>query len=295
MANEVALLERLQRLTALRPRLILAPSEDPTAFDARLVDFPAIVRHEGAWRLFYTAFDGQTFRIGMATSPDLLQWQRQGPLWQEVPGLGTAAAWILRHNDLDEPMAKLRRGVFWMAYVRVASQDGWGTLELAFSPDLEQWKLFDANPVLTPQEGDAWEHAGLSTPCLLERQHLFWLFYLGRNGLPSLGLALSTDFLVWSRDMENPLVQFEPNFLAGRPFLVRHGQQWWLLVGDGQGLRVALSDDLRRWRVLEDVSLTFDGLQSPTSPYLFWHDQRLWLFFSAEQEGRRCIFCVAEE
>ncbi len=296
MANEVAFLERLQRLFALQPRCVLSPATDPSAIDALLVDFPVIIRHEGAWKLFYTAYDGQTWRIAVASSENLVDWQRGEALGTEALASGVAAPWVLRHNDLDEPIAKLRRGMFWMAYVRVdQTNEHWGSLELAFSSDLERWSPFDANPILTPQSGDAWEHAGLSVPCLIERQHLFWLFYLGRNGLPSLGVALSTDFLVWSRDMENPLVQFSPNFLMGRPFFVRQGQQWWLLVSDGQGLRFALSEDLRRWRVLEEVSLTHPDLQKPASPYLFLHDQQLWLFFSAEREGKRHIFCLCEE
>jgi len=295
MANEATLLERLQRLSALQPHLVLEPSENPADFDAFRADFPILLRHEGVWQLFYTGFDGHFFRLGVAVSPDLQHWERRGVLWDGMQGRHIAAAWVLRHNDLDEPFAKLRRGVFWMVYVRVTEgSECWGKLELAFSPDLERWQPFEANPILTAQEGDAWERTGLSTPCLLEREHLFWLFYVGRNGLPSLGVALSTDFLVWSRDMENPLVQLMPHYLTGRPFLVREGRQWWLLASDGQGLRVAVSEDLRRWRLLEGVALTFEGVQSPASPYLFWHDHRLWLFFAAEREGRRCLFCVCE-
>jgi len=294
MANEVALWERLQRLSALQPKVVFSPSDDPTAFDCLGVDFPFVVRYEGQWQLFYTGFDGKNFRLAIASSQDLQNWQRVGLVWAPETQQNVASAWLLRHNDLDEPMAKLRRGLFWMAYVKVTDQKCWGSLELAFSPDLERWQPFDANPILTAKEGDAWESAGLTAPCLIEREHLFWLFYIGRNGLPSMGVALSTDFLVWSRDMENPLVQFSPDYLTGRPFLVRIGRQWWLLVGNGKGLKAAVSEDLRRWRVL-DETLTFSGIDNPSSPYLFLHDNRLWLFFAADAGGRRHIFCVSSD
>ncbi|MDT7894047.1 hypothetical protein [Fervidibacter sp.] len=292
MANEVALLERLQRLSALQPQVALSPSDDPASFDHLTVDFPVVVRHEGQWLLFYTGSDGKSFRLGIASSQDLQNWNRLGLVWDYDAHQNVAASWLLRHNDLDEPMAKLRRGLFWMAYVRTEQGSYWGSLELAFSPDLERWRPFDANPVLTSKEGDAWEKAGLTAPCLIEREHLFWLFYIGRNGLPSMGVALSTDFLVWSRDMENPLVQFSPDYLTGRPFLVRHGRQWWLLVGNGREIKVAVSEDLRRWKVLEKETLTFNGVGNPSSPYLFLHDGKLWLFFAGEKDGKRHIFFV---
>lgn len=296
MANEVALWERLQRLSALQPRVVLSPSDDLSSFDSSSVDFPTIVRHEGRWELFYTGFDGKAFQISVALSQDLINWQRAGLALEPDENQSAAAAWLLRHNDLDEPIAKLRRGVFWMVYVRPSEQEScWGSLELAFSPDLKQWKPFAANPILTAKEGEAWEKAGLTAPCLVEKEHLFWLFYIGRNGLPSMGVALSTDFLVWSRDMENPLVQFSPDYLTGRPFLVRHGRQWWLLVGNGEGIKAAVSEDLRRWRVLEEDPLTFDGIKKPSSPYLFLNDGKLWLFFSAERDGKRHIFSVASD
>ncbi len=293
MANEVALWERLQRLSALQPKAVLSPYNVETAFDSEAVDFPFVIRHEGEWKLFYTGFDGSTFRLGVASSQDLQNWERVGLVWKLPESQSVASAWLLRHNDLDEPIAKLRRGLFWMAYAKFQDSQV-GSLELAFSPDLEIWRPFEANPILTAKEGEAWENAGLAAPCLIERQHLFWLFYIGRNGLPSLGLALSTDLLIWSRDMENPLVQFSPKYLSGRPFIIRHADKWLLLVGDGSSIRIAFSEDLRRWQV-KDEALTFNGLENPSSPYLFLHENRLCLFFSADKNGKRQIFCVVDD
>jgi hypothetical protein len=110
MANEVALLERLQRLSALQPQVALSPSDDPASFDHLTVDFPVVVRHEGQWLLFYTGSDGKSFRLGIASSQDLQNWNRLGLVWDYDAHQNVAASWLLRHNDLDEPMAKLRRG-----------------------------------------------------------------------------------------------------------------------------------------------------------------------------------------
>ena len=298
MANETVLLQELWRLQKTSPTVALLPTGDATTPDAVGVDFPVVLRYEGEWLLFYTAFDGQQRSIAVAASPDLQGWERRGVVLRrgeegQFDAGGVMAAWILRHNDWDEPLPKLRRGVFWMAYSARAMPDASTTaIGFAFSPDLMHWRRFDANPVVSVREGERWEKGGIDAPCLLERENLFWLFYVGRDDVPSVGLALSTDFLVWSRDLENPLLRSETGLL-GRPFLVRQQRRWWMLFGDEQGLRFATSEDLRHWRLLDESPLTFDGLHRPASPYLFWHGGKLWLFFAAERDGQQGIFCVA--
>jgi hypothetical protein len=298
MANETVLLQELWRLQKTSPTVALLPTGDATTPDAVGVDFPVVLRYEGEWLLFYTAFDGQQRSIAVAASPDLQGWERRGVVLRrgeegQFDAGGVMAAWILRHNDWDEPLPKLRRGMFWLAYSGAATPDASAAaIGLAFSPDLTHWRRFDANPILSARDGELWEKGSVGSPCLLERENLFWLFYVGQNDVPSVGLALSTDFLVWSRDLENPLLQSETGLL-GRPFLVRQYRRWWMLFGDEEGLSVATSEDLRHWRLLDEPPLTFDGLHRPASPYLFWHGGKLWLFFAAERDGQQGIFCVA--
>lgn len=298
MANETVFWQELGRLQKTSPTAVLLPTGDATTPDAVGVDFPVVLRYEGEWLLFYTAFDGQRRSIAVAASPDLQRWERRGVVLQrgedgQFDAGGVMEAWILRHNDWDEPFPKLRRGMFWMAYSGLATPEAsTAAIGLAFSPDLARWRRFDANPVISAKEGEPWEKRGMNAPCLVERENLFWMFYVGQNDVPSVGLALSTDFLVWSRDLENPVLHPERG-LFGRPFLVRQQQRWWMLFGDEQGLRVATSEDLRHWRLLDEPPLAFDGLHRPASPYLFWHDGKLWLFFAAEQDRQRGLFCVA--
>lgn len=299
MANEMELLNMLRRAAMSPPEAVLLPTGREGDFDSVKVDFPFIVRYEGEWRLFYTGFDGEKFRIMVARSDDLRSWRRgvvvlSGGNERRFDAHSVTAMWLLRHNDLDEPMAKMRRGLFWMAYTGLAEPKATsGAFGLVFSSDLEHWQRFEANPILTARDGDLWEQGGLTAPCLLERDKLFWLFYTGHNGAPAIGLALSTDFLVWSRDLENPLMRLDGGGMFGRPFVIRYQQQWWMLFSDGERIRCALSGDLHRWRLLDELSLTFQGVTNPANPYLFWHDSVLWLFFSAKQNGRQGIFrCV---
>lgn len=295
MAMEMDLLNALRQASS-QLEAVLMPTGQEGDFDSLSVDFPFVVRYEGQWRLFYTGFDGQHFRVGMARSEDLQSWQREGIVLDvgsanSFDAGGVSASWILRHNDFDEPMPKMRRGLFWMAYLGSDEpKKTTGDIGLAFSSDLHRWERFEANPVFSPKDGDDWERKGLTTPCLLEREHLFWLFYAVHDGSSAIGLALSHDFLVWSRDLENPLVHLDEN--CYRPFIFRYRGQWQMLFSSPDGIRCAVSDDLRRWKVLDEPVLTMGESNFIGNPCLLWHNGTLSLFFTAQGDERRGIFCV---
>jgi len=69
MANETVLLQELWRLQKVPPTVALLPTGDVTTPDAVGVDFPIVLRYEGEWLLFYTAFDGQQRSVAVAASP----------------------------------------------------------------------------------------------------------------------------------------------------------------------------------------------------------------------------------
>jgi hypothetical protein len=174
MANETVLLQELWRLQKTSPTVALLPTGDATTPDAVGVDFPVVLRYEGEWLLFYTAFDGQQRSIAVAASPDLQGWERRGVVLRrgeegQFDAGGVMAAWILRHNDWDEPLPKLRRGMFWLAYSGAATPDASAAaIGLAFSPDLTRWRRFDANPILSARDGELWEKGSVGSPCLLD-------------------------------------------------------------------------------------------------------------------------------
>lgn len=98
------------------------------------VEDPRVVKIKDTFYLTYTAYDGETARLALATSPDLKNWQKQGLVF---PDSGwTKAGAILPHKV---------NAKWWMYF-------GDTNIWAAYSEDLINWKAID-EPVLKPREG----------------------------------------------------------------------------------------------------------------------------------------------
>lgn len=122
----------------------------------------SIVRHEGRWHLLYTgashAEQGLVQRIGLATSDDLVHWERSpanpvlvaDPAWYELLDLDAwhdqawRDPWVLRHPDTGDFHALVT------ARARAGPPDGRGVIGHARSRDLTDWEVLP--PLTTPGE-----------------------------------------------------------------------------------------------------------------------------------------------
>jgi predicted GH43/DUF377 family glycosyl hydrolase len=95
---------------------------------------PRLVRIDGRFYLTYTAYDGQTARLCLATASDLHSWSRLGPLFPE-------RGWTKSGAILDQPIG----GRYWMYF-------GDTHLWAAHSADFQHWEVVEA-PVLSPRPG----------------------------------------------------------------------------------------------------------------------------------------------
>ncbi len=101
--------------------------------DPRIVEAP-----DGSYVLAYTQWNRETYSVGIATSKDLIHWQKHGPAFLgasggKYDGLKYKSAGIvteLRHGHL---IAAKIKGKFWMYW-------GEGTVHLATSEDLIHWR-----------------------------------------------------------------------------------------------------------------------------------------------------------
>jgi beta-fructofuranosidase len=122
----------------------------PGAFDDLATWTGSVIRHDGRWHLFYTGLSsrdgGATQRIGVATSLDLMEWDRHGgqavseadPRWYEQPGPDTDAAWLDPWVFWDEDSRRFHMLV--SARVNHGPSDGRGVIGHAWSPDLRSWR-----------------------------------------------------------------------------------------------------------------------------------------------------------
>jgi len=107
---------------------VLEPSE-PYELPGGCED-PRVVRFEDTFYLTYTAYDGETARLCMASSKDLYNWTKHGPLF---PDLGWTKAGVIVPQKIN--------GKYYMYF-------GEHGVWLATSPDLLNWELVQEDHIL---------------------------------------------------------------------------------------------------------------------------------------------------
>ncbi|MGI9173808.1 MAG: glycoside hydrolase family 130 protein [Rhodothermales bacterium] len=115
-----------------QPEPVLEPTE-PYELPGGCED-PRLVKIDETFYLTYTAYDGETARLALASSPDLQTWTKHGLLF---PDLG----WTKSGAILTEPVD----GRYWMYF-------GDTNLWAAHSEDLIHWTPLE-EPVLRPRPG----------------------------------------------------------------------------------------------------------------------------------------------
>lgn len=224
-------------------RLVLGASPEPDAFDSRSVDCPFVFYHDGRYWMTYVGFDGYGYQTGLASSEDLIHWEKHGCIVprnpkSEIAQFSVALNWILRENELRSP-GRLRKvnGKYlgaYHAYPKPGYEQGPASIGLCWSEDLFHWSL--EPPVLRPEDGAEWERGGLYKPCLLEHEGTFYLIYNAKNDVPrgwreQTGVAWSKDLKTWERYAGNPILRNGPpgspdERFASDPCVLRSGDLW---------------------------------------------------------------------
>ncbi len=289
-------------------QLVLSPSLLQGTFDSHAVDCPFLFRHDGLFRMTYVGWDGTGYQTGMASSDNLLDWQKDGLIIARDPPTPfysnkLASTSILLDNDFLGPcklmLVSARFAGTYHAYPRAGYEAGPGVIGLCFSHDLKSWEIHD--PVLSPDPHYAWEAGGLYKSWLMEWKGTYYLFYNAKNKgdwpwVEQTGLATSTDLRKWERFQGNPVLRlgrtgdFDDVF-ASDPCVLHHMGVWIMFYfgnsSDGHARdSAAFSDDLLAWRksgeVLVDVGPE-GGIDSRYAhkPGIIAHAGKLYHFYCA--------------
>lgn len=182
------------------PDPVLEPTE-PWELPGGCED-PRVAGIEGTYYLTYTAYDGETARLALATSPDLIHWQKQGLVF---PDSGWTKSGAIVPEKID--------GKYWMYF-------GDTHIWIAHSEDLLNWTAVE-QPVLSPRSGMFDSRLVEPGPTPLITRDGILLLYNGadQNLVYSAGQALF--------DPKNPrklLARSKRPFLQPEDSLARHGQ-----------------------------------------------------------------------
>ncbi len=214
-------------------------------------------------------FDGHGYQTGLARSRDLLGWDKLGLLLKRGEGrawdrANAAGTWLLCENDLAQPRTLHKwDGKYWMAYHSYPGEGyetGPARIGLAWTTDesLMTWQRLP-EPVLVPEDGAAWERAGLYKECLVHHAGVFYLFYNAKDQAQDwteqTGVATSTDLAAWTRYPGNPVLRVSPGRWDSRfcsdPCVVWAGDRWamYYFGYDSRHAQegISFSQDLLHW------------------------------------------------
>jgi predicted GH43/DUF377 family glycosyl hydrolase len=147
------------RSFARHPVPVLYPAEDfmkVYEWEGGCED-PRVVEDErGVYVMTYTAYDGETARLCVATSGDLYHWKKEGPAFGRAGEGRFANMWsksgsIITRRVGDRNIAMKISNRYWMYW-------GEGNINLAMSLDLIHWKPVETDnkdllPALVPRKG----------------------------------------------------------------------------------------------------------------------------------------------
>ena len=217
---------------------------------------PRVTRIGDTYYLTYTGFDGATAQLCLATSPDLRDWTKHGPI---VPGFNT---WATLPYGPDKPWSKAGvihpepiGGLYYLYF-------GEGAIYYATSPDLVTWTPCDErSPILAPRSS-GWDSTLVeigAPPVATDDGRLLFLYNGARASSMTevdyrcgqFAISLDDPTVVVAREPE-PWLQpqtFEDThglvsnvtFVEG---LVRFGGRWLAYYGQSDTtLAVAIADD----------------------------------------------------
>jgi len=166
---------------------------------------------------------------------------------------------------VDNPFLLVHDGslyCFYEAQDKPFQEGGHEQVGLALSRGGVFWDKCRGNPILTVGPEGSWDSVVAKLPVVVRGPDGFCLFYSGKNKqTKQIGLATSQDLVHWEKHAANPVLSSRPGqwdkHLSTHPAPpYRHDGRYLLLYRGmtgfycDQGLGVAVSEDLVRWRRL---------------------------------------------
>ncbi len=289
-------------------RLIVGPSHKSGSFDEKSADVPFVFRYKNRFYLTYVGYDGIGYQTGLASSSDLMNWRKEGVILprnsrSNVLRYNAALTWILRENDVFGPgrLNKVRGRYLGTYNAEPGSgyETGPGVIGLCWSRDLRHWEV--EPPCLVPQDGAAWERAGLYKACLVEYRGLYHIFYNAKNHSKEwheqIGVATSRDLKTWVRNPANPILRNGPpgsydQRFASDPCVLKYKKKEWAIFYyglDRKGVArdlLAFTPDMVHTRKCEGALIvpgpkgTVDSIYSH-KPSIIYHRGTLYQFYCA--------------
>jgi len=191
------------------------------SWDDEWLDTPEILKVGDVYYLYYygdsTYFEGQdNTNIGLATSPDGINWTRQGIVLSK----GGEGEWDSKYIESPAAYYDEITGKF-MIWYQGQNEVGYINIGLATSDDGISWTKYENNPILELGPWlESWDDMFIAVPAVIKHEDIFEMFYSGVNfedqwDTVSIGYAISQDGYNWIKHPMNPVLETMPDDSAG--------------------------------------------------------------------------------
>ncbi len=172
----------------------------PGNFDADHVDYASVLFHNNQYWMWYTGWNSGVRQIGLATSPDGVNWTKYSG--NPVLTVGGSSTW--EAQSVFAPCVIFDGNAFKMWYNASGQYVQAGGY--AESNDGIHWNKHQNNPVLTPVP-NFWESNAVGINTVVRTNGLYQMWYGGGDGsISRLGYAVSADGVHWERYGNNPIL-----------------------------------------------------------------------------------------
>ncbi len=212
-------------------------------------DCPTVFRQNDKWYMVYIAFDGRGYETHLATSNNLLDWERQGTLLSfsdTIDWDSNQKAGYINLIDYDwggdYGVEKAKDGNYWMSYFggnTCGYEAGVLSFGMAYTNanpcEAHEWNRL-AEPVMTPHDADArwYDNSTMYKTMVYEDEqkltgHNYVMYYNARGdsinpgrGAERIAMAVSDDMKHWKRLGTEPVLNHHKG-ITGDAVLQRMG------------------------------------------------------------------------
>lgn len=225
---------------------------------------PSVIQRNGKYYNYYSGYDGNVWRTGLAISEDGVKWLKydKNPVLDISPN-----AWDSTYIAANGSAIEFNNKVFY--FYQGQSKEKKANIGLAISEDGMKFQK-QPNPVLTPGSSHSWDSNGVADPYVIYHNGYLYMYFLGMDDINKqrIGVARSRDGFTWEKYQENPILDigskgsFDENGL-GEPSIVYYPPYFYMLYtgrasDEIRDVGLALSLDGVNWKKLNVTGLFKD-------------------------------------
>lgn len=208
----------------------------PGTWDSASVHDPRVLWDGIRFSMWYSGYDGQRWRVGLAVSQDGVAWTRSSG--NPVLEVGPPGSWD--ESGVAYASVFPWEGEYQMWYQGRDLAGRW-RIGRAVSKDGMSWRKDPANPVLSPGPNGAWDEERVFTPAVLPWPGGLLMLYGGGPGGKDLGYAFSSDGAGWRRAPGNPALRAvgDAQLLTVTALVEKDALTAWYGVKRGERIEIA--------------------------------------------------------